>query len=245
MGVVKRVVRVEQPDHHEPHGDQRQPDRLLLKEGTQEGQHRTAAEEAEQHTHMDQPPCRGRPIPFPDHLCQGDPHLPDMVGAEGGGHRDALRLPKGVVLHGGDEVDGHLNDLVGQAQGHPAHRKEHHELKQDQAGVPPQEPQTLYRRGQRLGDEGAQQIGRYRDEIVEPLPPVSLPDGDGHDYDVRRLRVAEYAAPQYIGIRPHHPRTGHQQQVDGLALTCQVSGRCRFFLHRSHLDMSGYRRGIV
>lgn len=38
-------------------------------------------------------------------------HLPDMVGDKGGGHGDALGLAEGIVLHGGDKVDGNLGDL--------------------------------------------------------------------------------------------------------------------------------------
>ena len=35
-------------------------------------------------------------------MVQVDAHLPDVVSAEGGGHRDALRLPEGIVLHRAD-----------------------------------------------------------------------------------------------------------------------------------------------
>lgn len=43
--------------------------------------------------------------------CQSNADLPDMIGGEGGGDRDALCLTEGIVLHGGHKVDNHLYDL--------------------------------------------------------------------------------------------------------------------------------------
>lgn len=56
-------------------------------------------------------------VAVPQLLGQPDADLPDVVGGKGGGHRDALGLPEGIVLHRGHKVDDHLQICTGAVSG--------------------------------------------------------------------------------------------------------------------------------
>ena len=71
-----------------------------------------------------------------DKLGEPDGQLAQVVGAEGGGHGNALRLPEGVVLHGADEVDGDLSDLVGGGLGDQTQNNNSNNLDDDKQRVP-------------------------------------------------------------------------------------------------------------
>ena len=165
-------------------------------------------------------------------LGQPDADLADVIGGEGGRYRDALRLPEGVVLHGGDEVDRDLRDLHGRAVRHKAQKRDHGHLDQDEQRVPADGQTVLDRVGEQLGDERAHHIGGDRDEVIQPLQPFARAERHAHQHDVAGLRVAEHIAPQQIGERAPKARHEDQDKVDPVALADQIiTVASLFFLH--------------
>ena len=170
-------------------------------------------------------------VAVPQRLGQPDADLPDVVGGKGGGHRDALGLPEGIVLHRGHKVDDHLADLHRRGLGQKPQPQHRDHLNQHQHGVPPDVEPVLDRVGQQLRHERAENVGRDRDQIIPRLCPFGGPQRQAHQHDVAGLGVAEYVAAQQIGVGTLEPRDGDQCEVDPVPLTGQVMrfGRMLFF----------------
>src|SRR5699024_10769474 len=98
----------QQVDEQKQHRQRGKPDGSSRKGVAAEHTDHAAEHEHRQHPQVLERPAKKRGVLFGEEVVQVDAHLPDVVGAEGGGHRDALRLPEGVVLHRADKVDRHL-----------------------------------------------------------------------------------------------------------------------------------------
>ena len=107
---------MEQGAEDHPKGQQGDPDGSSPCQMAEKGSDDCAEYEKDQHPEMlEKPDPVGfvRSMPVLQLPGDADSDLADMVCGKGGGHRNALRLPEGIVLHGSDEVDGHLGYLNG------------------------------------------------------------------------------------------------------------------------------------
>ena len=121
-----------------------------------------AGQEKSQHAKM---PCQPQAVAFViavavvPFLGQTDAHLPDVVGHKGGGHRYPFRLAEGIVLHGGQKIDGHLGNLHRGAVRHKAQQEDGGHFQPQQQGVPAHAPVMFDGIGGQLRDEGTQDVG--------------------------------------------------------------------------------------
>ena len=109
------AVGVEQREEDDPQRDHGEPDGPAHQQMAEDRARHGAQDEEKQH-----PAVAGQlaavgfvgAVAVPQLLGQPDADLPDVVGGKGGGHRDALGLPEGIVLHRGHKVDDHLADDI-------------------------------------------------------------------------------------------------------------------------------------
>ena len=66
---------------------------------------------------------QGSFIFFVDIFGNADTELTHMVGTECGCHRNALCLTEGIILHGSNEIDSNLNNLVRKTQREKSYHK--------------------------------------------------------------------------------------------------------------------------
>lgn len=110
MNILQKKIKKQIPQRN-----QRKEDSLPQKVPTQCCCDRSADYKGKQHPAMgEQLPDRIL-IPMADGMTGRNAHLTQMIGAKSGRHRDMLGLPKGVVLHGGNQIDRHLGNAVGSA----------------------------------------------------------------------------------------------------------------------------------
>lgn len=231
-------VGVEQAGEDDAQGNNGQPDGLPHQQVAEDGAHNHARGEEKQH-----PGVGGQLSPVglvagmavAQLLGQTHANLADVVGGEGGGHGDALGLPEGVVLHGGDEVDHHLGDLGGSGLGHKAQRQHRGHLNEHENGVPPDGKTVLDGVGGQFGHKGAQHIGRDGHQVVQTCAPLSGAQGHAHEHHVAGLGVAEHAAPQQVGVRSPEARHGDQGEVDPVPFTGQKILLILLFVARFHV----------
>ena len=233
-------VRMQQIRQNDPQRDLREPDSPSHKPAAQEGRHHAARRERAQHPQVGpQPPgAGGVPSPAGRQPVQGYPHLPDMVRAEGGRHRNALGLPEGVVLHGAHEVDQNLSDLDRRGLRQSAQEQHRQHLEQHQRRLPPDQAALPHPARGGLGHEGAQAVGRDRDQKVSRAAPLSPAQRHRQQHDVPALRVAEHAAPDRVGERAEISSRQHHQGVYRPLLTRQIiTGASALRYHDRHFRL--------
>ncbi len=164
------------------------------------------------------------PVAMPHRLGEKDTHLAHMVGAEGGGHGDALGFAEGVILHGADEIDHHLGDGKGGAFGKQAQENNGHHFHQNKEGIPTHPAQLFHGGGSGLGQNGPQEIGAHGDEKIKGMPPLGPPQSHGKENEVGGLGIAEHPAADGIGKSAKKAAYSHQNSKDPKSLGLHFGG---------------------
>ena len=175
-----RQVRSQHDREQYRQGDQGEPDGVYPEMHAEESGGRRAQRKAQEHGTMGAGLFHGIGVFLPaeqDPAQVGAQHT-GVIGAEGGGGADAFGLTEGVVLHGADEIDDDLADLMGGRGGDEAHHDDCHDLNQHQQGIPAQ-PELPHVAGQDFGHHAAQQIAHHGNQKIQGFTPVAGTDGDG------------------------------------------------------------------
>ncbi len=119
--------------------------------------------------HLEPPP--GRPVFVPHILGQVGADLTEVVRDKGRGCRNPLHLAEGVELHGTDEIQYHLHNLVRGLGRQTAQQKYDNGLKQSQQGIPADQVHMAEGLAEKLGYEGSGQVGADgKKQVGRPLP---------------------------------------------------------------------------
>lgn len=151
------------------------------------------------------------------HNQQGE-GLGKVVGAEGGGHGLSLERVEGIVLNGGDEVDGNLRNLEGGRFRQATQENDDANLQQDEprsTGATPNGAvllrQCLREYGSQCKRQGGNEIGCGNRRLSAHQVHCAQQHVDG-------LRTAKNAASQQICKSPEITAHKHQRQKGGKLL---------------------------
>ena len=79
----------------------------------------------------------------PDKFYKIRTHLSDVIGYESRRRRGSLRLAEGIKLHGAEEVQCHLADLVRCLRRQESQQDTGHDFNSNQHGIPSQDSQSF------------------------------------------------------------------------------------------------------
>lgn len=149
-------IGIEQLEEDDPKWNEREPDGPSCKHQAQECGQGTSCHEDGQHTDM-QPYPAGKHfiVRMLDRFDNMDAKLTYMIRTEGGGHRNAARLPECVVLHRAQDVDRDLRDLKRGAVRNKSENDDRCDLDADQDRVPADQMMFFDRGRESFGNDGS------------------------------------------------------------------------------------------
>lgn len=197
---------------HDNQKNDRTPYRPSSEANAQKCRHDPSRDKRKDHENMhDEAPFRlGVAVRGSDDVY---PHLTEMIGAEGGRHRNVLSCAKRVVLHRRDEIDRHLKYLHGRAVRDEPEDEQAQRLDCDKERLPACKSDRIHIFRKKFRKHRAEEIRRNRYEIVERAVKASLAELHRKQNEVCGLRVAEHSALQCEGIRAEKSADRDHHQI--------------------------------